>query len=48
MKKSCYVTKILDIIEPRERDHFKHLYVVLEYMDADLKKVFKSSIMLSE
>jgi hypothetical protein len=44
MRISKYVTQILDIIEPTDRDSFKHLYVVLEYMNADLKKVMKSTI----
>jgi mitogen-activated protein kinase 1/3 len=45
---SNFVTKILDIIDPEDREQFKDLYVVIEYMDADLKKVLKSSITLSE
>src|SRR5580704_17904417 len=48
MNKSNYSTKILDIIEPLDKNNFKNLYVVVEYMDADLKKVMKSSITLSD
>ena len=39
---SPYVTKLLDIIEPRDLNNLKDVYLVLEYMDADLKKVMKS------
>lgn len=44
-----YVTKILDIIEPpRNPKDFKDLYFVMEYIEADLKKVMKSQLILSE
>ena len=45
---SQYVTKLLDIIEPKDINKFRDLYIVMEYMDADLKKVVKSSLVLSE
>ncbi len=45
---SPYVTKLLDIIEPSDVFNFKDVYLVLEYMDADLKKVIKSSLLLTE
>lgn len=45
---SPYVTKLLDIIEPHDINNFKDIYLVLEYMDADLKKVIKSSLVLTE
>lgn len=48
MKTSKYVTKILDIIEPKNKKEYKDLYVVLEYVDADLKKVLKSSLTLTD
>lgn len=41
---SPYVTKLLDIIEPSDTSNFKDLYLVLEYMEADLKKLLKSEI----
>ncbi len=46
--KSKYTTKLLDIIEPVDVLTFDHLYIVEEYVDAELKKVLKSSITLSE
>lgn len=48
MNNNAYVTKILDIIEPRNVRDFKDLYIVLDFIDADLKKVLKSSLTLSE
>lgn len=45
---SPYVTKLLDIIEPPDITAFNDIYLVLEYMDADLKKVLKSSLLLTE
>lgn len=45
---SRYTTKLLDIIEPDDVNTFTDLYIVEEYVDADLKKVLKSSITLSE
>jgi mitogen-activated protein kinase 1/3 len=48
MNNSAYVTKILDIIEPRNPKDFKDLYIVMDFIDADLKKVLKSSLTLSE
>jgi serine/threonine protein kinase len=48
MNKSNYVTKLLDIIEPKNINNFKDVYIVLEYMDADLKKVMKSQLTLTE
>jgi mitogen-activated protein kinase 1/3 len=46
MNQSNYITKILDIIEPKNLANFKNIYVVLEYVDTDLRKVLKSSIKL--
>ena len=48
MMPSNFVTKILDIIEPDDLNNFKDIYVVQEYVDADLKKVIKSSLTLTE
>lgn len=45
---SPYVTKLLDIIEPTNIKDFKDVYLVLEYMEADLKKVIKSPLVLTE
>ena len=40
------VVKILDIIEPEDLSNFTHLYIVMEYMQSDLKKIIKSSLNL--
>mgnify|MGYP001546741036 FL=1 len=48
MMPTNYVTKIHDIIEPADMNNFKDIYVVQEYVDADLKKVIKSSLTLTE
>lgn len=45
---SPYVTKLLDIIEPRDINNVKDVYLVLEFMEADLKKLIKSELTLSE
>jgi|LauGreDrversion4_2_1035121.scaffolds.fasta_scaffold1170373_2 mitogen-activated protein kinase 1/3 len=43
-----FVTKILDIIEPQSISHYRDLYFVMEYVESDLKKIIKSSLILSE
>lgn len=48
MNGSSYVTKLLDIVEPKNIRDFKDLYIVLDFIDADLKKVLKSSLTLTE
>jgi mitogen-activated protein kinase 1/3 len=48
MNSSFFITKLLDIIEPRDIYKFKDLYIVIEYVEADLKKVIKSTLALSE
>ena len=45
---SPYVTKLLDIIEPADLQEFREVYLVLEFMEADLKKVLKSPLVLTE
>ena len=40
------MVKIIDILEPREPGTFSTLYVVMEYMESDLKKVIRSPIHL--
>jgi serine/threonine protein kinase len=44
---SPYITKLLDIIEPRDINNFKDIYLVVEYMSTDLKKIVKSNIVLT-
>lgn len=41
-----YVINIIDVIEPRDPQHFDTIYVVLELAESDLKKVIKSAIHL--
>lgn len=48
MRGSKHVTRILDIIKPNPKNKSPHLFIVLEYVNADLKKVLKSQINLSE
>jgi mitogen-activated protein kinase 1/3 len=38
---------LVDIIEPKNYDTFDSLYIVLELVDSDLKKIIKSSMTLS-
>jgi mitogen-activated protein kinase 1/3 len=40
------VVKILDILEPKDPATFTTIYVVMEYMESDLKKVIRSPIHL--
>ena len=40
------IVKIIEILEPRDPLFFKSLYVVMEYMESDLKKVVRSPIHL--
>ena len=48
MNASSYVTKILDIITPKDLNTFNDMYVVQEFVEADLKKVIKSQLTLTE
>lgn len=43
-----HIVKILDIIVPADLEGFDEMYVVLEIADSDFKKLFRSSIYLSE
>ncbi|CDW81928.1 mapk-related kinase [Stylonychia lemnae] len=47
-RKCPYITRLLDIIEPRDINNFKDVYLVVEFMSADLKKIIKSDISLTE
>ena len=44
--KHPYVVELFDIIEPKDKEHFETVYVVLELAESDLKKVIKSAIHL--
>jgi mitogen-activated protein kinase 1/3 len=41
-----YVITVIDVLEPRDREKFDTIYVVLELAESDLKKVIKSAIHL--
>ena len=40
------IVKIIEILEPNDSHNFTCLYVVMEYMESDLKKVIRSPINL--
>ena len=42
------LARLLDIIEPSDPSRYEDIYIVLEYVDADLKKVIKSHLTLTE
>ncbi len=42
------IVKLFDIIEPSDKKNFNSLFLVLEYVQSDLKKVQKSSMFLTE
>ena len=37
-----YTTKLYDLITPTDEQDFSYLFIVQEYMQTDLKKVFSS------
>lgn len=40
------IVKILDILEPKDPQNFSTLYVVMEYMESDIKKLVRSTVHL--
>jgi mitogen-activated protein kinase 1/3 len=40
------IVKIVEILEPRDHQNFNTIYVVMEYMESDLKKIIRSPINL--
>lgn len=44
--KHPYVIEIFDMLEPRDREKFNSIYIVLRLSESDLKKVIKSAIHL--
>jgi mitogen-activated protein kinase 1/3 len=40
------VVKIIEILEPKDPFNFHTIYVVMEYMESDLKKIIRSPIHL--
>jgi len=45
--KHPYVVELFDVIDPKDRETFDTLYVVMELAESDLKKVIKSAIHLT-
>ena len=43
MKSNVFTTKLVDIIAPSKLDKLSSIFIVMEYVDSDLKKVFNSS-----
>lgn len=41
-----YVIQVFDVLEPKDKENFDSIYVVLELAESDLKKVIKSAIHL--
>ncbi len=41
-----YVIQVFDVLEPKDKENFESIYVVLELAESDLKKVIKSAIHL--
>jgi len=39
MKTNLFTTKILDMIAPKKIEKLNHLFIVMELMDSDLKKL---------
>lgn len=42
------IVRILEVILPENQNDFDYLYIVMEYAQADLRKLLKSSIHLEE
>lgn len=40
------VVKIIEILEPKDVNSFQQLYIVMEYMQSDVKKLIRSSLYL--
>jgi len=43
MKTNLFTTKILDIIAPKKIDYLNYIFIVMELMDSDLKKLLHNS-----
>ena len=44
--KHPYVIEVFDMLEPRDKENFDTVYIVLKLAESDLKKVIKSAIHL--
>jgi hypothetical protein len=40
MENNSFTTKIFDIITPKNHDGLNHIFIVMEFMQTDLKKIF--------
>jgi mitogen-activated protein kinase 1/3 len=47
MNGSKFTTNLLDIVSPPS-NNYKNLFIVMEYVDADIKKVLRSSLELTQ
>jgi mitogen-activated protein kinase 1/3 len=47
MKNNVFTTKLLDIIAPTNPDKLDYMFIVMDHIEQDLKKVFNSSINMS-
>jgi mitogen-activated protein kinase 1/3 len=45
---SKYVIELINILEPKNLDTFNSIYLVLDFMDSDIRRIFKSPIHLKE
>ena len=43
MKNNVFTTKLLDIIAPKNLEQINFVFLVIDYVDSDLKKVFCST-----
>ena len=48
MLKHENLVNIVELIQPKSEKNFDEIYLVMEYCDSDLKKLFKSPIHLTE
>ena len=42
MENNCHTTKIYDIITPKNMENLDYIFIVMEFMQTDLKKIFQS------
>lgn len=42
MANNQFTTKIFDVITPSNPNDLSHIFIVMEYMQTDLKKIFQS------
>jgi mitogen-activated protein kinase 1/3 len=40
MENNCFTTKIYDIIAPKTLDNLSYLFIVMDFMQTDMKKIF--------